>query len=93
MILDILLLSPYSKMFYLAEYFACRVYNLHIKIIKHIQVSNKQYKFRANLHKYHDAFNVEDYFMIHIRLERCPLKTKHKLQISSARPFKVLVMI
>jgi hypothetical protein len=93
MIVDFLLSSPHSKMFYLAEYFAFRDYNLHFEIIKHIQVSNEQYKFRDNLHKYHDAFNVEDYFVIHIRLERCPLKTNHKLQVSSARSFEVLLMI
>jgi hypothetical protein len=31
--------------------------------------------------------------MIQIRPEWCPLKTSHKLQVSSARPFKVLKMI
>jgi len=72
------------------EFFACRVHNLHVEIIKHIQVSNGQYKFRADLYKYHDTLNVIDYFMIQIRPERCPLKTNHKLQVSSVRPFKVL---
>jgi len=42
-------------MFDLAESFACKVHNLHVKIIKHIQVSNEQYKFQVDLHKYHDA--------------------------------------
>jgi len=32
--------------------------------MKQIQASNAQYKFRADLLKYHDALNVEDYFMI-----------------------------
>ena len=72
------------------EFFACRIYNLHVEIIKHIQISNEQHKFRADLYKYHDALNVRDYFMKQIRPERCPLKTSHKLQVSSARPFKVL---
>ena len=31
--------------------------------------------------------------MIQIRLERCLLKTSHKLQMSNAGPFKVLQMI
>jgi hypothetical protein len=31
--------------------------------------------------------------MIQIKLEWCPLKTSHKLQVSSVRPFKVLQMI
>jgi len=31
--------------------------------------------------------------MIRIRPERCPLETDNKLQVNSARPFKVLQMI
>jgi len=76
-----------------AESLPCRVHNLHIEIMKQIQASNEQYKFRVDLLKYHDALNVGDYFMIQIRLERCPLETDHKLQVSSVRPFKVLQMI
>ena len=30
---------------------------------------------------------------LHIRPKRCPLKTNHKLQVNSARSFKVLQMI
>jgi len=32
--------------------------------MKQIQASNEQYKFQADLLKYHDALNVGDYFMI-----------------------------
>jgi len=71
----------------------CRVHNLHIEIMKQIQASNEQYKFRVDLLKYHDKLHVGDYFMIQIRPERCPLETDHKLQVSSARPFKMLQMI
>jgi hypothetical protein len=77
----------------LAKSFACRIHNMHIQIIKQIQASNEHYIFWADLCKYHDAFNVEDYFMIQIRLEWCHLKTNHKFQMSSAWPFKVLQMI
>ena len=42
----------------------CRVYNLHVKIIKHIQASNEQYKFEVDLYKYHDVLNIGNYFMI-----------------------------
>jgi hypothetical protein len=41
--------SPHSKMFDSVKFFSCRVYNLHVKIIKHIQASNEQYKFRASI--------------------------------------------
>ena len=37
---DIPPLSPHSKMSDLAEYFACRVHNLHVEFIRHIQASN-----------------------------------------------------
>lgn len=86
-------ISPHDRMSKSAESLPCRVHNLHIEIMKQIQASNEQYKFQADLLKYHDALNVGDYFMIQIRPERCPLETDHKLQVSSARPFKVLQMI
>jgi len=62
-----------------AEFFARIVHNLHVEIIKHTQASKEQYKIRADLYKYHDALNVEDYFIIQIKLEWCPLETNHKL--------------
>jgi hypothetical protein len=91
--IEYLPISPHDRMSKSAESLPFRVYNLHIEIMKQIQASNEQYKFRADLLKYHDALNVGDYFMIQIGPERYPLKTDHKLQVSSARPFKVLQMI
>jgi hypothetical protein len=86
-------ISPHDRMSKSAESLPCRVHNLHIEIMKQIQASNEQYKFRADLLKYHDALDVRDYFMIQIRPKRYPLETDHKLQVSSARPFKVLQII
>jgi len=86
-------ISSHDRMSKSIESLPCGVHNLHVEIMKKIQASNEQYKFQADLLKYHDAFNVGDYFMIQIRPERCPLKTDHKLQVSSAKPFKVLQKI
>jgi len=86
-------ISPHDRISKSVESLPCRVHNFHIEIMKQIQASNEQHKFRADLLKYHDALNVGDYFMIQIRLERCPLETDHELQVSSARLFKVLQMI
>jgi len=74
-------ISPHNRMSKSVESLPCRVHNLHIEIMKQIQASNEQYKFQADLLKYHDALNVGDYFMIQIRPERYPLKTDHKLQV------------
>jgi hypothetical protein len=57
-------ISPHDRMSKSAESLPCRVHNLHIEIMKQIQTSYEQYKFRADLLKYHDALNVGDYFMI-----------------------------
>ena len=45
-------------MYDLTESFACRVHNFYVEIIKQIQACNEQYKFRADLHKCHNALNV-----------------------------------
>jgi hypothetical protein len=74
-------ISSHDRMSKSTESLPCGVHNLHVEIIKQIQASNEQHKFRADLLKYHDAFNVGDYFMIQIRPERCPLETDHKLQV------------
>lgn len=51
--------SRISKIFDSFESFACIIHNLHVEIIKHIQVSNEQYNFRTDLHKSHDALNLK----------------------------------
>jgi hypothetical protein len=86
-------MSLHSKIFDSCESFACKIHNFHVGIIKHIQTSKEQYKFRVDLHKYHDALHVGDYFIILIKLEQCPLKTRHQLQVNSAKSFKVLQTI
>jgi len=62
-------MSPHSQISNLAKSFSCKVYNLCVEIIKQIQVSNEQYKFQANSHKFHDVLNIRDYFMIQIEPE------------------------
>ena len=57
-LVDLLHMSPHSKMYDLTESFACRVHNFYIEIIKQIHACNEQYKFRAYLHKCHNALNV-----------------------------------
>lgn len=54
---------PYTNMFEPAKSFTCRVYELHVQIIKRIQANNKQYKFQVECHK---SFNIKDCFIIDI---------------------------
>jgi hypothetical protein len=51
-------MSPYTRMYELTKFFACKVYDFHVEIIKWIQANNKQYKFKVDLLEYNDAFNI-----------------------------------
>jgi hypothetical protein len=48
------------------KYFVCRFHDFHIEIIKQIRATNEQYKFQADLYKFHDAFNIKDFFMLNL---------------------------
>ena len=61
--IDLLLVSARAQMSKLAEDFTYRVPDLNVEIIKWIPTNNEQYKLQANLYKYHDAFNIGDYFI------------------------------
>jgi hypothetical protein len=51
-------MSPYTRMYELTKFFACKVHDFHVEIIKWIQANNKQYKFKVDLLEYNDAFNI-----------------------------------
>jgi hypothetical protein len=91
--IDLLLVSARAQMSKLAEVFTYRVPDLNVEIIKWIPTNNEQYKLQANLYKYHDAFNIGDYFIIQIRLEQYPSETNQKLHVTSSKTSKMLQMV
>uniref|UniRef100_A0A2N9H1I9 Reverse transcriptase n=1 Tax=Fagus sylvatica TaxID=28930 RepID=A0A2N9H1I9_FAGSY len=88
--LDLLPMSPHVRVFESAEAFAQHLHDLHHEIRNKIQASNSQYKIHADIHQRHMEFQVGDYVMIRIRPERFPSRSVKKLQVRSARPFKIL---
>ena len=52
--------------------------------------NNVDYKASADLHHRLRTFNIRDYVMVHIRLERFPPGTVKKLHAWSAEPFQML---
>jgi len=76
-------------MFKSAASFASYIHDLHKDISNQIQKSNANYKDYADFHKARE-FNVEDYVMVQIRLERYPSGTVKKLHARSGRLFKIL---
>ena len=79
----------YTRMSELAASFASYIHDLHKDISNQIQKSNANYKDYADFHKARE-FNVEDYVMVQIRLERYPSGTVKKLHARSGRLFKIL---
>jgi hypothetical protein len=88
--LDLLPMSPHVRVSEFAEAFAQHLHDLHHEIRNKIQASNFQYKIHADTRRRHMEFQVGDYVMIRIRLERFPSRSVKKLQARSAGPFKIL---
>ena len=83
--LDLFPMSPHVRISKSTEAFARHIHDLHNEIHKKIQASNSQYKIHVDTHMHHAEFQVGDYVMIQIRLERFPSGTVKKLQAHNAR--------
>ena len=90
---DLLPMSPHTRVSESAESFARHIRELHDEIRKVINDNNFQYKFQADSRRRHSEFQVGDYVMVRIRPERYPSGTARKLCARSAGPFKVLKRI
>ena len=60
------------RVFEPAENFAKHIHDLHDEIRRKISLSNEEYKLTADMHRRSKEFNVGDYDMVHIHLERIP---------------------
>ena len=80
-------------MFESVESFAQHVRKMHEEISKKIQLSDEEYKHKADSHKRTKEFNEGDLVMIKLRPERFPPGTMKKLHACGARPFKVIKKI
>ncbi|GFY88904.1 hypothetical protein Acr_06g0008440 [Actinidia rufa] len=90
---DLLPMSPNTRVSESTESFARHIRELHDEIRKVINNNNFQYKFQVDSRRRHSEFQVGDYVMVRIRPERYPSGTTRKLCARSAGPFKVLKRI
>ncbi|GFZ18574.1 hypothetical protein Acr_27g0003130 [Actinidia rufa] len=90
---DLLPMSPHTRVSESAESFARHIRELHDEIRKVINDSNCQYKFQADSRRRHSEFQIGDNVMVRIRPEPYPSGTARKLCARSAGPFKVLKRI
>ena len=90
---DLIPLSSHAQVSESAESFAQHVRNIHKEISKKIQLSNEEYKHKADSHKRTKKFNEGDLVMVKLRPERFLPDTMKKLHVRGAGPFKIIKKI
>jgi hypothetical protein len=73
-----------------AEDFAAEMQELHSKIKERLQISNQEYKHRADKHKRNLQFEVEYLVLEHLRKERFPRGTHNKMKMKKIGPCKII---
>ena len=69
---DFVPLPPHIRVFEPVENFAKHIHDLHAEIRRKISLSNEEYKLAADVHHGSKEFNVGEYVMVCIFLERIP---------------------
>ena len=72
------------------ENFAKHIHNLHAEIRRKISLSNEEYKQGADVHRRSKEFNVGEYVMICIRLEKIPKTFSKKLYAKPMDPYSII---
>ena len=72
-----------------AENFAKHIHELHAEIRRKFSLSN-EYKLATDVHRRSKEFNVGDYVMVHIRLERIPKTFSKKLYARAMGPYSII---
>ena len=70
--------------------FAKYINDLHAEIRRKISLSNEEYKLVADVHRRSKKFNVGDYVMVCIRLERIQKTFSKKLYARAMSPYSII---
>ena len=73
-----------------AKNFAKHIHDLHAEIWRKISISNEEYKLVVDVHRRSKEFNVGDYVMVHIHLERIPKTFSKKLYARAMGPYSII---
>ena len=70
--------------------FAKHIHDLHAKIRRKISLSNEEHKLAANVHSRSKEFNIGEYVMVRIRLERIPKTFSKQLYVRAMGPYSII---
>ena len=88
--IDLVPLPPHMHVSEPAENFAKHIHDLHAEIRRKISLSNEEYKLAVDVHRRSKEFNVGDYVMVRIRLERIPKTFSKKLYARAMGPYSII---
>ena len=83
-------LPPHMRVFEHVENFAKHIHDLHAEIKRKFSLSNEEYKLATDVHRISKEFNVGDYVMVCIRLERIPKTCSKKLYARAMGPYSII---
>ena len=70
--IDLVLLPSHMRVSEIAENFAKHIHDLHVEIRQKNSLNNEEHKLAADVHRRSKKFNVGEYVMVRICLERIP---------------------
>ena len=88
--IDLVPLPPHMRVYEHAENFAKHINDLHAKIERKISLSNEEYKLAAIRHRRSKEFNVGEYVIVRICLERILKMFSKKLYARAIGPYYII---
>ena len=89
-LIDLVPLPPHMSVYKPIENFAKHIHDLHAEIRRQISLSNEEYKLAVDVHRRSKEFNIDEYVMVHILLERIPKTFSKKLYARAMGPYSII---
>ena len=88
--IDLVPLPPHMCVSEPIENFVKHIHDLYVEIRRKISLSNEEYKLTVDMHRGFKEFNIGEYVMVHIRLERIPKLFSKKLYARAMSRYSII---